>query len=141
MAKHVGTGFTLKLSTAGSTTFGVTVGQVRSISGPSRSADVIDITTFDSTNNYREKAVGFLDGGEVTIGLIYDPGLTSHTELSNMFDGRTTASFQVVYPTTTITVEFSGPISALGQEIPLSDVITADLTVAITGKPVFPTST
>lgn len=141
MSKYVGVGFTLKMSTAGSSTFGVTIGQVRSISGPAKSADVIDVTTQDSTNNYREKAVGFLDGGDVSLGVMYDPALSSHAELNNMLDGRVLGRWQVIYPTTTVTKEFAGYVSGLSPEVPFGAEVTADVTIAVSGKPVFPTST
>ena len=141
MGKIIGVGFTIKLSTTGSTTFGVTLGQVRSVSGPGVSADVIDTSCMDITNNYRTKGVGLLDGGDITVNVAYDPAADSHITARSLMSNRTATGVQVIYPTTTVSWEAQGYISGITNEIPLADLVTADFTLSVSGKPTFDEST
>lgn len=59
---------------AGTTAFGTTIakgaqaiGECTNISGPSMSGDVIDLSTHDSPDMFREFCAGMRDGGTVTL--------------------------------------------------------------------------
>ena len=67
-------GTTLKIGgTAGTAVVGVT-----SIEGPGWSVDTLDVTSHDSASAYREVAASFIDAGEVTLRLNYDPATATH---------------------------------------------------------------
>ena len=78
MAKSAAKGVTIATSDGVIPTFNV-IGQVFSLSGPSMSADVVEVSAHDSTKFYREFVNSFRDMGEVTLGLRWDPDLAAHS--------------------------------------------------------------
>lgn len=78
--------------------------EVRSISGPSETADEIDVTNLDSTGGRRENIQGFKDGDDIAVEMNYVPGSTggaSATAQANflaMYDSGIVGSYQIEYP-------------------------------------------
>lgn len=141
MAKTIGYGTSLSYSTNGTTSTLVKIAQVRSISGPDYSADNPECTTLDSTSRVREFAAGLIDPGELTFEIIYDASDTTHKALVDLMSKQVKSLFEVVYPTTTQDENFVGFVSGLGIERPLDDVITASVSIKITGSTDFGYST
>lgn len=113
-----------------------TIAQVRSISGPGMSKDVIDTTHLTSTNGWRTFLASFKDAGEVEVGLLWDPTDTSHEILEDNFASTATAAYSIVFsdPAST-TFQFNAFVTAQGPQAPLGEALTNDYTLKITGTP------
>ena len=62
------------------------IANVTSISGPSISRNVYDVTAHDSTNSYMEFIGGLKDGGEISFDLNWDPENATHEALFSDLD-------------------------------------------------------
>jgi predicted secreted protein len=115
-----------------------TIANVSDLSGPSRSREAIEVTAHDSPDQYREFVKGLKDGGEVTVTINYDPGASTHQALDDDFEEDTLRAYQlVVLPgeADEHTWEFSGLITAIGDEFPIDDRMEREVTFKISGKP------
>ena len=156
---EIGFGTKLKFTTSssGSSTDFRDALNVRNISGPTAESDEVECTNFSSTNNYREFLVGMIDPGELSFdvcweteavgegesGAWFDTATSQiwpHEQLTKLFENRTLAKWKIVMPTTIKTVEFDGRIKSFQPNVPVDDVITADVTVRLTGPITWPTS-
>ena len=124
------------------TTAGVvvtTVAQVTNISGPGLGADVIDVTTHDSTSAFEESVVGVLRSGEVTLDIVYDPADdtqdgTDTEGLVYRFKNRVRTAFSLVFSDSgTSTWSFDGDITGFEPGAPVDGALTASVTVKPTG--------
>lgn len=110
------------------------VGQVRSFDGPSESADQLDVTTHDSPGDYREKLPSFLDAGEVTLEVLWDPALISHVNLRTDLRNKTRRNFRMVWPDTAATTEsFAAYVTGYSRGAPHDAELTASITLLIDG--------
>lgn len=130
MAKDIGFGSSLSTSTG-------VIGQVMSINHSGMATNDVETTTLDSTNNYRTFTPGILDGGEVSIELVYDKVLASHVALHRYWSQRTTLTGLALHITgsSSDSDAFSGYVKSLDRVIPLDDKITATVTFKVTGTP------
>lgn len=112
----------------------VVIAQVRSISGWGLTMDTIDVTSHDSTGAWREFVAGLIDGGEITLDLIFDPDNTGHANLRTDLTARTSNTYDVrfVDPTPQIW-SFTGFVTGFQPESPVDGDLTAAVTVKSTG--------
>lgn len=132
-------GTQLKRDSTGAGAF-VTIANVGDLSGPSRQRNMIEVTTHDSPDKYREFVKGLKDGGEVTATINFDPGDTSHTALDADFEEDGLREYQlVVLPgdPDELTVQFSAGISDIGDSYPVDGQMEREVTFKISGKPTF----
>lgn len=116
------------------------VGQVKSIGGPSAAFGDVDTTTLDSSTNYRTFVPGLGDPGEVTLALVYDPTLASHRMLARAAQNRTEKAWTFYHGSSTGDTDvFNAFVKSVGRETPLDNLITADVTLKVTGKPGYTT--
>lgn len=137
MSKMVGIGTVLKCSTsAGTTTFGTTIGQVRGITRSGISVASIETYTLDDAPNMTF-APGWVDGGELSVRVAYDGSSTTiaHVVLNALMLGRVTGHFQLIHPTTTIKEEFSAFITGVERPIEQDALIEQTFTMKVTGAP------
>ena len=139
MAKIFGYGSAITVQT---TTAEIIIGQVRSISGPGDSMDDVDVTCLDSTPAiHREFAPGLSDPGTVDLDLIYDSGNFMHKRLVTYQLARYEKTFKVYPGSTTGTADsFKAYVKDIGREIPLDDLITATLSLKVSGEPGYQTT-
>ncbi len=117
------------------------VAEVKSISGPNLSMETIDATHMESPTGFREMLPSFKSGGEVTVELNFLPGASNHQNLLTDFSNRTLRNFQIVWPTTpAVTWGFSGYITAFAPNVAVDDILSASMTVTISGAPDFSVS-
>lgn len=118
-----------------------TIAEVRSISGPSMTTDILDVTSHESQFGVREFKAGLIDPGELTFDLAFQPGEPTHGSrvgLQRDQLDRTVRTYHLVFPPTIgFTWEFLGIITGLPLTFPIDEVITASVTVKITGLPDF----
>ena len=114
-------------------TANTTIGQIMSISGPDQSRDALDVSTMDSSNKWREFIPGMLDGGEVTVEVLY--GTTQGNNLEAYFTNPAEA-WTITVPVGD-TIVGSAFMTSLGYAIPFDDKITQSFTLKYTGAVVY----
>lgn len=141
MAKYTAYETVLRVLTSGSTY--VDIGQVRDISGPSMTADAVEVTARD-TSKWRAFTPGLRDGGEVTFDIIYDPDVTSHSATNTttglvyfLLNGTAKTYRLVMAQSGGDLFEFSAIVTAFTPESPLEDAMTASVTLKISGAVTF----
>jgi len=118
-----------------------TIANVTSISGPTQSAETIDVTAHDSSSfPYREFVPSFVDLGEITFDINFDPSIASHqdgasTGLLHAMENRTLEDWQIVFPDGTIMVEFNAYVVGFEMSLPFDDKASASVTLRTTGSP------
>lgn len=127
-------GTVLKCSTAGTTTYGTTVGKIRNLNRSGIEATDVEIHTLDDAPNMTFEP-GWLNAGEFAITVLYSASTTAdfHTKLNSLFTGRVTAKWQLIHATTTIVEEFTGYVKSIGRDFPLDGFVAQDFTIKLTG--------
>ena len=120
------------------TSSGDAYGQVISITGPGLSADVIDVTSHDSTNAWEESVVGILRSGEVTMEIVWDPAdafyKNAGTGLLADFIARASITLTLVFSDTATTEwTFSAFVTGFEPSAPHDDKLGASVTFKPTG--------
>lgn len=108
------------------------VGEINSMSGPSRSRATRNVTDFDSTAH--EFKPGLLDNGEVTFELFHLPADTQHADLITMLGETTPTNFRITFtdsPATTWT--FPAYVTGFSNDFASDDDIKASVTLKVTG--------
>ena len=115
---------------------GNTIAELTSLTGPKKSADVIDVTNFSSPNSYREFIRGFKNGGEVGMTGNFIAGDTNgQIGLETDFEAGTVQTFVMEFTDGT-TWTFSAVIKDLGTEASFDGKVSFSATLTISGKPV-----
>lgn len=134
MAGQAAFGTTLKIGG----TAGTAVVNVTNIEGPGWSVETLDMTAHDSASAYREVAASFIDAGEVTLRINYDPSQTTHKNsaggLLHLLTQRTSSNFAIGFPTTPAAgFTFAGIVTAFKPSAPVDGKLEADATIKISG--------
>jgi predicted secreted protein len=117
-----------------------TIAEIKSISGPSLSLDTADATNMASTGGWREVIPTILNGGDITLEVNYDPadatlGAGSGGLIDDM-ENKTLRNFKLVMSDSgTTTWTFAGYVTAFSPDFSFDDVVTASITVTISGQP------
>jgi len=128
---------------------GAAIGDLTNISGPTMSAEEIDISSHDTAGNFREFVVGFKDAGEISL----EGNLTvggGADDLVDAFKDRAARRFAVVFPATGTSTSisstegyigawlrwmFDGTVSGVETATPYDDKAGFSATVRISGAP------
>lgn len=134
-----GYGTFLKRGDGGSPETFSTVGEVRSMSGPSMETDEIDVTTHSSAaaGAFKEFIMGLIDAGSIEFDTNYVPSDPTHIGLRNDFLNRTKRNWQIVLPGAIQTISFAGYVKSMPFEFPVDDAITQKISIRCTGAPTF----
>ena len=126
----------MAISSYGTTfTFGGVSCQVTTISVGGVQVGSIETTHLASASAFKEFVAGLGDGGELSMTLNY----AKATMVSLYSGARVVAAFTLVLPDASTFVG-NGFWTNLGIAIPEDDRVTQDVTIKITGKPVFTSS-
>jgi hypothetical protein len=135
MAKYAAFGTTLKIGG----TAGTAVANVTEIDGPELGAEEIDMTAHDSGSAFREILPSFLDAGEVSLKIQYDPAGATHKALLTNLTTRASASYALTFPTTpAASWVFTGYVMGFKPSAPMDGALTADVTIRVYGAPTLP---
>jgi predicted secreted protein len=131
-------GTKLKLGNGGTPTETfATVAEVKSINGASMTAEVIDVTTHSTGSPWREKIPSLLNAGTLTFDINYVPTDPTHDEttgLLGLFMNRTVRNWHLVFPDEDLTMfVFRGFVSNFEPSEPIDDVLSASITIEISG--------
>lgn len=140
MTKYLGFGVEIAWDAAGGTSY-ETIAQVVDLVPPAIARDSVEATAHDSPEAWREFIKGLKDGGEVTLTIQWDPALGSHSGANGLYsdlgEDVTIPSWRITFPDAdTTTLTFDGFLTAFPIVTPLGDIMTADITLKVTGKPV-----
>lgn len=134
-----GYGTLLKRGDGGAPETFTTVGEVRSISGPSMETDEADVTTHSSAaaGAFKEYILTLIDAGSVEFETNYVPSDPTHIGLRSDFLARAKRNWQIVLPGAVQTIGFSGYVKSIPFEFPTDDAITQKISIRCTGAPTF----
>lgn len=121
----VGHGTTLVGSTTG------TIGNVISVTVGGRTRDMIDKSTMDSANMFREYMAGMADEGEFTAEVNFDDGAIS-VALNTAFQAATSETWTIDFGTKTFAC--TGVITSFDVNDSFDDKITMSITIKLTGR-------
>ena len=111
----------------------VEIGQVVSISGPDGGVGEIDVTNLASTG---KEYIGALpDFGSISMEVIWDPNLGTHSSLWTDFLAQTVTSYQIRLsdsPQSTLT--FNAYVSGYSANLATDDKIGATVTLKVSGS-------
>ena len=128
-------------TSSGSGTF-VTVAEVKSMTGPGMSVDVLDVTTHSSAaaGAWREKRPSLIDPGEVSFPINLVPASAGHKALLLDFVTRALVNYKIVFSDPGLTEwTFNNCfISQFSAKAEIEGVLEADLTLTLSGAPTFP---
>ena len=124
---------------------GGTVTQVYSVSGPTLSADTAELSAHDSPQFYREFTNTFRDGGEVTVGLRFDPSDPFQSEVANgfleLFENDVAQAYSIRWPNAQLsTTAFSAFVTGYEPTADFDAELDLSVTFKLTGVPVFTAS-
>lgn len=130
-------GTLLKLGngTAGTSGTYTTIAEVGDIDGPADSVDTIEVTSHSSPQARKEFIASLIDSGEISFPMWFVPDDATHdadTGLQYYKNLRIAANFKMVFPDAT-QVMFSALVTKFGMKAPVSGVLSADVTLKITG--------
>ncbi len=116
---------------------GTAIAELTNITGPSQTADEIDVSSHDSPDGYREFIQGMRDGGEITIEGHCVPGDTGQAALWTDFQDGSLDEYVITFPTAfATTVTFDALVVAFDMTEPFEDKAGFTATLKISGKPV-----
>lgn len=137
MAIRSAKGTLQKLGSAASPPVFATVGQVRSITGPSTRATVQDVTTHSTTGNWMEKLATLIDPGTIGFAINYDKAESTHAFLTGMWANLialTQSDWETVLPASIGTLYYQGYLTSHAFTLPVDNVISCAIEVAINGS-------
>lgn len=116
------------------------VGQVVSVTPPGATLDDIETTDLGNTDGVKSFVPGLVDPGELQFTVRFDPEDTGHQALQDDAYSRATRQWKVTFPSGE-TLTMSGYVKGFEiQEIQPGELIEAQVTIKVTGKPTFATA-
>lgn len=134
-----GPGFLLQRNNSGTYE---TVAEVKDITGPETSVDVVDVTNQDSPDNFEEIIPTLKRGGTTSFDVNFLPANAtqdSTTGLLSFLNARSLEDWQIVLPGTGLSVQFSGYVVKWGPKFPVANVATASMDIRVSGPVVIAT--
>lgn len=113
-----------------------TIGQVRSISGPSTTAVVQDVTTHSTAGNWMEKLAVLIDPGTLSFPINYDSADATHMFTSGLWAdliALTERNFQTVFPASIGQLAYAAYLTGHGFDVPVDNVLQATIELTING--------
>jgi predicted secreted protein len=119
------------------------IAEINSITGPDLKRDNIDVSSFDTSNGYREFIGGFAQGDTVVLSMNFTRD--TYELMLEDFSDEEPQDYLITIPdgddeNEDSTIEFYGHITELPMSIPIDDKITADVTIKVTGQPAITTA-
>ena len=127
-----GPGFLLQCKIGGVYT---TIAEVKDVTGPEASLDVVDVTNQSSPGQYEEIIPTLHKGGSTTFDVHLVPDdvtLGSDTGLLSFMEARTKKDWQILVGPT-YSVQFQGYVVKSGFKFPVTNVATMSMEIRVTG--------
>ena len=135
-----GPGFLLQVDITGTYT---TIAEVKDISGPDTTVDIVDVTNQDSPDNFEEIIPTLKRGGTTSFDVNFvptDPTHDSTTGLLYYLNNRSQEDWQIIIPGTGLSVQFSGYVVKWGPKFPVANVASASMDIRVSGPVVIDTT-
>lgn len=135
-----GPGFLLQVEETGVYT---TIAEVKDITGPDISVDVVDVTNQDSPDNFEEIMPTLKKGGTTSFDVNFLPTNAtqdSTTGLLSFLYTRAVHNWQIILPGTGLSVQFTGYVVKWGPKFPIANVATASIDIRVSGPVIIATS-
>lgn len=134
-----GPGFLLQLgSAAGDAGTFATVAEVKDISGPAVSLDVIDVTNQDSPGGFEEIIPSIRRAGDVDFDVNYDPTNATHDDTAGMMflaKNKTKRGYRLqLQDTDDEYIKFDAYVVNFMIKAPVAGVLTATVKLRVTGQ-------
>lgn len=116
------------------------IAEVRSIGAISIQRDALDVTVHKTTGLYRDFIAGLIDGGEVPFGINFLPNNATHDEATGLIkdmDDGSTDSYSLTWPAAAGSMTFDAFVRQFQINAPIDNVLGADVSLKIDGRPVF----
>lgn len=137
MAKIASKGTALQLSISAVFT---TIAQVSGLRGPGMKPQTYDATALDSGVGMEKKPTGFVDGGEVSGDMFFDPVAVTHQALTDLVTTPAVASWKTLWSDVATTAwPYSGTLSNFEPSASLNDGLKAAFGITLDGIPTLPT--
>lgn len=104
--------------------------------GPGLSRASIDVSAHDSPDNSKEFVPGMVDPGEVSMTINWDSAEATHQDVRDDIYVDSVRTYRIEEPDGS-TVTFDGFVTGFENARPVDDKLTADITMKVTGKPVW----
>ena len=132
-------GCVVNFGTTTGTTTSATLANVTNIGGLDGETETIDVTSHDSGGSYREKVASFIDAGQVTLDVNFDPNSATHRATSGgilwLRDQRIICPWLVTFPgSPSHKVAFMGFVKSAGFEAPFDDKLSLSVTIETSGS-------
>lgn len=113
------------------------IAKIANIQPPQLEREVAEVEDLDPPDEVRKKLPGLINAGEVTLTLNFDDTEEGHTALEDDFYAASIKNYRIKLPNGKGWT-FPGFVSGWApQQIAQGDVIQAEVTIAVTGKPTF----
>jgi predicted secreted protein len=103
------------------------------------SLDTVETSYHGSASGWRTFVPGLIDGGEVTLDLLFDPSEATQmnsTGLLSELTGRSVEGFKVIWPDAS-TFSFDGLVTRFEPGAPFEGALTGSATIKVTGAITF----
>ncbi len=112
------------------------IAQVASITPPQMEREVVEVDDLNPADGVKRKLAGLIDAGEVSLTLNFDPADADHQGLESDFHAGVAQNYRIVLPGN-YGWTFSGIVTGFApSEISAGEVMQAEVTIAVTNKPV-----
>jgi predicted secreted protein len=109
---------------------------VLDLAGPNESQDMIDVTSQDSTNQYREKLPGLRDGGKITGDMNWLPSNAVHQGMREDFSNQTLRNWKILFRDNSYAI-VSAYVESLEVTAGIGNQLKRSFTLDISGEPEF----
>ena len=117
------------------------VAQVKSVDPPALKLNVIDSTTYKDAGTaadyFKDKTPGLIDAGQLKIQIEFDTGDTGHQGIIEDMVNRVLRNWQVQFPDGSTIFTFAAYVAEFQPKNPVENLVTADITLDVSGKPTF----
>ena len=130
-------GTQLKVGDGAEPTEGFTlIPEIRSITGPSMSAEVIDVTSHDTPGGFRDKMQGLKDWGVLSFEMLWVPSNAQHLALFADYVSGAQRHYTLTVPDADLTtLNFTGFVGNNPTSAPFDGALTKTVEIIIMGSP------
>ena len=111
------------------------IGQVRSITGPTIKPKIVEITTHDTPGFWARKLAVLIEAGDISFEVNFDKADATHaftTGMWNQMIGLVKTGLQMVFPNSAGTLVFPGYVAQHEFNVPVDNVLACKIQMAIT---------
>jgi len=110
-----------------------TIAEVTNISGPNMSRGTYDSTALDTEGGYRTFISGFRDPGTLSLSMNFNRD--GYELMKGDFEDEVNKNYEILLPDAdTTSLEFEGFVTECPLEVPTDGIITADISIQVSGK-------